>query len=383
MEEYRMWEGVPQKQSGKLGRWIALAAAIAILGGISGALVLGAVSSAREAALEAERLLQPRELSPAEIYDRTVHSVVGIATEATTNAFGQEAVSASGGTGFILSQDGYVLTNAHVVEGAEEVTVSLFDGQELEAELIASDDEIDIALLKVQADGLPCVVVGDPQRLQVGEAVYAIGNPLGELTFTMTGGILSARDREINQNGYPKRMLQIDAAINAGNSGGPLFDVYGNVIGVTTAKYTGMSSNGSTMEGLGFAIPIDEAVKVAEDLKQYGRVRGRAYMGIAVVHVNEELASIMDTPEGILVTEVEKGASADRAGIANEDLIIGIDGQEVLTTTDYLTVLGRHSAGEEVTVKVIRDGKELEITVTLDEKPAQEETKQSVFISGS
>lgn len=379
MEEYRMWEGVLQKQTRKIGRWIALAAAIAILGGVSGALVLGAVSSAREA----ERMLQPQELSPTEIYDMTVHSVVGIATEATTNAFGQEAVSASGGTGFILSQDGYVLTNAHVVEGAEEVTVSLFDGQELEAELIASDDEIDIALLKVQAEDLPCVVVGDPQRLQVGEAVYAIGNPLGELTFTMTGGILSARDREINQNGYPQRMLQIDAAINAGNSGGPLFDVYGNVIGVTTAKYTGMSSNGSTMEGLGFAIPIDEAVKAAEDLKQYGRVRGRAYMGVAVVHVNEELASIMDTPEGILVTEVEQGASADRAGILKEDLIIGIDGQEVLTTTDYLTILGRHSAGEDVTVKVIRDGKELEMTVTLDEKPAQEETKQSVFISGS
>ena len=379
MEEYRMWEGVLQKQTRKIGRWIALAAAIAILGGVSGALVLGAVSSAREA----ERMLQPQELSPTEIYDMTVHSVVGIATEATTNAFGQEAVSASGGTGFILSQDGYVLTNAHVVEGAEEVTVSLFDGQELEAELIASDDEIDIALLKVQAEDLPCVVVGDPQRLQVGEAVYAIGNPLGELTFTMTGGILSARDREINQNGYPRRMLQIDAAINAGNSGGPLFDVYGNVIGVTTAKYTGMSSNGSTMEGLGFAIPIDEAVKAAEDLKQYGRVRGRAYMGVAVVHVNEELASIMDTPEGILVTEVEQGASADRAGILKEDLIIGIDGQEVLTTTDYLAILGRHSAGEDVTVKVIRDGKELEITVTLDEKPAQEEAKQSVFISGS
>ncbi len=379
MEEYRMWEGVLQKQTRKIGRWIALAAAIAILGGVSGALVLGAVSSAREA----ERMLQPQELSPTEIYDMTVHSVVGIATEATTNAFGQEAVSASGGTGFILSQDGYVLTNAHVVEGAEEVTVSLFDGQELEAELIASDDEIDIALLKVEAENLPCVVVGDPQRLQVGEAVYAIGNPLGELTFTMTGGILSARDREINQNGYPQRMLQIDAAINAGNSGGPLFDVYGNVIGVTTAKYTGMSSNGSTMEGLGFAIPIDEAVKAAEDLKQYGRVRGRAYMGVAVVHVNEELASIMDTPEGILVTEVEKGASADRAGILKEDLIIGIDGQEVLTTTDYLTILGRHSAGEDVTVKVIRDGKELEMTVTLDEKPAEEETSQSVFIPGS
>lgn len=383
MDEYQMWEGIPKKRTGKTGLWIALLAVVAVVGGISGALVQSAVSSARKAALEAEQMLLPRELSPSEIYDLTVASVVGITTEVTDNAFGQEAVSASSGTGFILSEDGYVLTNEHVVANAAEVTVSLFGGEELEAKIIASDSETDIALLKVQAENLPCVTIGDPRQLRVGETVFAIGNPMGELTFTMTGGILSALDREINQNGYPQKMLQIDAAINAGNSGGPLFDIYGNVIGVTTAKYTGMSSSGATLEGLGFAIPINEAVKVAEDLKLYGRVRGRPYLGISVVLVNEELASVLDSPEGVLITECEPGSAADRAGIREEDVILRMDGQEVLNTTDFLTLLNRRSAGEEMTVTVFRDDRELELTVTLDEKPVTQQTEEPLFTPSS
>lgn len=367
----------------KTGLWAALIVVAALLGGICGAGVQSAVTAAREAALEAERMQLPRELSPTEIYDLTVHSVVGIHTEGTDNVFGQEALSASSGTGFILSEDGYVITNKHVIERAEEVTVSLFGGEELEAEVIASDTETDIALLKVQAEALPCVTIGDTGRLQVGETVYAIGNPMGELTFTMTGGILSARDREINQNGYPQKMLQIDAAINSGNSGGPLFDVYGNVIGVTTAKYTGMASNGATLEGLGFAIPIDEAVKVAEDLKIHGRVRGRPYLGVSVVLINEELAAIMESPAGVLISECEPGSAADRAGIRQEDIIFRMDGQEVRNTTEFLSIVNRHRAGEELTVTVFREEQELELTVTLDEKPEEQPQEHTIFTPSS
>ncbi len=372
-----------EEKKKKTGLWVALIVAAALFGGICGAAIQSAVTAARQNALEAERLLQPKALSPSEIYDRTVSAVVGISTEKTDNIFGREAVAASSGTGFVLSEDGYVMTNAHVVEKAEEVTVSLYDGRELEAEVVAFDEETDIALLKVQAQELTAVTIGDPRQLQVGEQVFAIGNPLGELTFSMTGGILSALDREINQSGYPQKMLQIDAAINVGNSGGPLFDIYGSVIGVTTSKYTGMSSSGSTLEGLGFAIPIDEAVKVAEDLKLHGRVRGRPYLGVSVAVVNEELASIMECPPGLLISECEPGSAADRAGIRQEDILFRMDGQEVLNTTDFLAIVNRHRAGEELTVTVFREEEELELIVTLDEKPADRPEKEPAFISNS
>ena len=249
----------PKKKNHTTAKIVALVAVVAVLGSVGGSILTAAISALNrgpeqpqepvqevqevEEAPAFERVVHAlpeqlntndtgKSLTPVQVYELTVNSVVGINTEITTNVFGQEAVAASSGSGFILSEDGYIITNCHVVAGASTIKVALFNGDEFDAELVGSDSSFDIAVLKIEANGLPAVSVGDSDSLKVGEEVIAIGNPLGELTFTMTNGILSALDREINTDGNPQNMLQTNAAINSGNSGGPLFDMDGNVIGV-------------------------------------------------------------------------------------------------------------------------------------------------------
>ena len=316
-----------------------------------------------------------KSLSTVEVYELTVNSVVGIRTEATSNVFGQEAVSASAGSGFILSKDGYVITNAHVVSGAETIWVDMFSGESYNAELVGSDSSFDIAVLKVEAENLQPVSVGDSSKLKVGEGVVAIGNPLGELTFTMTNGILSALDREINLDGNPQNMLQTNAAINSGNSGGPLFDMDGNVIGVTSAKYSGSSTSGASIEGLGFAIPINTALKVAYDLAEYGYVRGQSYLGIIVSTLDSQTAKYYSLPVGPRVEQVSEGSCAETAGLQVGDIIIEFNGVKTETHPELLTALKKTQAGDTVNVKIYRAGAELELTVTLDEKPREEEVE--------
>ena len=302
----------------------------------------------------------------------TVNSVVGINTEITTNAFGQEAVAASSGSGFILSEDGYIITNAHVVADASSIEVVLFNDDSFEAKLVGADTSYDIAVLKIEAKGLPAVTVGDSDTLKVGEDVVAIGNPLGELTFTMTNGILSAIDREINIDGNPQNMLQTNAAINSGNSGGPLFDMDGNVIGVTTAKYSGSSMSGTSIEGLGFAIPINEALKVAYDLAEYGYVKGQAYLGVTVKTLDSQTADYYSLPVGPRVESVTPGSCADKAGIQVGDIIIRFNGEDVESNSALIAALKRLQAGDTVNATLFRLGGEIEVTITLDEKPSQE-----------
>ena len=189
-----------------------------------------------------------KSLTPKEVYAMNVNATVGIATQITTNVWGQVASASASGSGFILTSDGYVVTNNHVVEGATSVTVKLYNGDEYDAEVIGTDEMNDVALLKIDATGLQAVTIGDSDQIEVGEEVIAIGNPLGELTFTMTAGVVSALDREINTDGKPINMLQTDVAINSGNSGGALFDMNGNVIGITSAKYSGSTSSGASIE---------------------------------------------------------------------------------------------------------------------------------------
>ena len=390
------------KKEGKTGKLIALVAAVAILGSVGGALLTTAISGigqkevtapveieapgdGEQYVLEKHALPQKlatndtgKTLSAAQVYELTVNSVVGIQTEATMNAFGQEAVSASAGSGFILSEDGYIITNCHVVEGADKITVDLFNGDSFPAQLVGADSSFDIAVLKIEAGGLPAVSVGDSDKLKVGEEVVAIGNPLGELTFTMTNGILSALDREINTDGNPQNMLQTNAAINSGNSGGPLFDMDGNVIGVTTAKYSGSTSSGTTIEGLGFAIPINDALKVAYDLVEHGYVKGQAYLGVTVATLDSQTASYYSLPVGPRVEQVNPGSCAEKAGIQVGDIIIVCDGVEVENNPALLAELKKHQAGETIVLKVFRAGAELEISVTLDEKPSQAELDASM-----
>ena len=391
-----------QKKGSTTAKIVALIAVVAVLGSIGGSLLTTAISAITGREEEPDTVVQEppvqeqaeekpafervehqlpeklttndtgKSLTLTQVYTATVNSVVGINTQITTNAFGQEAVAASSGSGFILSEDGYIITNAHVVADANSIEVVLFNEDSFQAELIGADTSYDIAVLKIEAKSLPAVSVGDSDALKVGEEVVAIGNPLGELTFTMTNGILSAIDREINIDGNPQNMLQTNAAINSGNSGGPLFDMDGNVIGVTTAKYSGSTLTGTTIEGLGFAIPINEALKVAYDLAEYGYVKGQAYLGVSVRTLDSEMASYYSLPVGPRVEDVTEGSCAAKAGIQVGDIIIRFNGEDVENNSALLAALKRVQAGDTVNLTLFRAGAELEVTVTLDERPSQD-----------
>ena len=313
-----------------------------------------------------------KSLTPKEVYAMNVNACVGIATQITTNVWGQVASASASGSGFILTSDGYVVTNNHVVEGATSVTVKLYNGDEYDAEIVGTDEMNDVALLKIDATGLQTVTIGDSDQIEVGEEVIAIGNPLGELTFTMTAGVVSALDREINTDGKPINMLQTDVAINSGNSGGPLFDMNGNVIGITSAKYSGSTSSGASIEGISFAIPINDALRVIYDLQQYGNVTGRAYLGVTVKDLDSSTGATYGLPTGPMIRTVEEGGCAEKAGLQEGDIIIGFNDAEISSYTDLVAALNKCRAGDTATIKVYRAGAEVEASVTLDERPTDD-----------
>ena len=317
-----------------------------------------------------------KTLTAQEVYGINVDAVCGIATEVTTNVFGQTASTAVVGSGFVLTEDGYVVTNNHVVEGTDNVSVKLHDGSTYPAEVVGGDSLSDVALLKIEAEGLSHVAVGDSDAIAVGEGCIAIGNPLGELTFTMTGGYVSALPREINISGKPISMFQTDAAINAGNSGGPLFDMAGNVIGITSAKISGITGSGASIEGVGFAIPINEALRVVYDLQEYGYVRGRAFLGVTVKELDAATADTYGLPVGPIVQSVVADSCADKAGIAVKDIILAFNGRNVKTYTQLMSALNKCSAGDEVTLHIYRAGAELDVTLTLDERPEEQTVRK-------
>ena len=307
-------------------------------------------------------------LTPAQVYARNVQSVVLITSEVRANTFGQTVVGSSFGSGFILSKDGYVVTNAHVVEKASVIKVSTHSGEELEAKVVGTDTTNDVAVLKVEAENLPAVVLGSSDDLIVGDQVVAIGNPLGELTSTMTVGYVSAKDRDVTTDGKTINMIQTDAAINSGNSGGPLFNMKGEVVGITTAKYSGSSASGASIESIGFAIPIDDVSGMVQDLVDYGYVTG-AYLGVMVTNVPEDLAKYYKLPTGARVEEVTPGYCAEKAGVEAGDIIIGLGGYEVENVTDLTRALRKFKAGDTVEIEVFRSGSKMTLSITLDEKP--------------
>ncbi len=320
-----------------------------------------------------------KTLTPAQVYQMNIDAVCGIATEVTTNVWGQTSNKSCAGSGFVLSEDGYVITNNHVVANATKgsVVVRLYSGEEYPATVVGADSMSDVALLKIEATGLPTVTLGDSDQLEVGEMLEAIGNPLGELTFTMTVGYLSALDREINADGTPINMIQTDAAINAGNSGGPLFDMNGNVVGVTSAKISGLSSSGVSIEGLGFAIPINDVLRVVYDLQQYGRVRGRAYLGITLQDLDSNVAKIYNLPAGPQIVTVTEGSCAEKAGLQPQDIIIRFEDTEIGSYTDLTAALRDKKAGDTVTMRIFRAGAEVDLTITLDERPDEATVDQT------
>jgi serine protease Do len=274
----------------------------------------------------------------------------------------REYQSRSLGSGFIVSQDGYILTNAHVVDAADDINVKLNDKREFKAKVIGSDRRTDVAIIKIEATGLPTVRVGDPNQLKVGEWVIAIGSPFG-FENSVTAGIVSAKGRSLPQESFVP-FLQTDVAINPGNSGGPLFNLRGEVVGINSQIY---SRTGGFM-GLSFAIPIDVAMDIADQLRTAGRVsRGR--IGVVIQEVTRELAESfgLAKPQGALVNSVEKGGPADKAGLEPSDVILKFNGKPVNSSSDLPRIVAQSKPGSKATVQVWRKGASRDVTVTVGE----------------
>jgi len=268
------------------------------------------------------------------------------------------------GSGFILSKDGYVITNNHVVEGADEVVVRNSDGDEFKAEIVGTDSKLDIALLKIDTKGLRAVNLGDSDALRVGDWVVAIGNPFG-LEQTVTAGIVSAKGRVIGAGPYDS-FIQTDAAINPGNSGGPLFNAKGEVIGINTAIYSSSGGN----NGIGFAIPINLAKSIFDDLRENGKVE-RARLGVMIRDIDKETQKAMGlkSRHGALVPQVEAGSAADKAGIQAGDVITRVDDHEIKEAHDLPILVARHKPGDKVRIEIIRDGKQMTVPVIVEAMP--------------
>ncbi len=307
-----------------------------------------------------------------EIYSATVPAIVSITTQ-SASSMGQATSSTGAGSGFIISSDGEILTNYHVVEGAGKITVSLYDGREFPATLIGYEAESDVALIKIEAENLPVCAIGDSDTVYVGEQIAAIGNPMGELSYTMTVGYVSALNRFVNTDGTPINMIQVDAAINPGNSGGPVFNLYGEVIGIATAKYSGTLSSGATLEGLGFAIPINDILDILNDLRVNGKVPDRAYMGVVVsmLALDKETYGI---DHGVYVESVDAGSSAEKAGVQAGDIILKIGDVETNAYENLQQTLRGYRAGDKTTITVYRGGQTLTLTIVFDAKPETTET---------
>lgn len=314
--------------------------------------------------------------TPRMVYENNAKSVVAVSSTIRSTVYGQTRQGTSTGSGFIISDDGYVVTNHHVVEGATDVTVTLSTGDEYTAKVIGSDSLNDVALLKVEATGLPAVKLGSSDKLAIGDMVCAIGNPLGSLTATLTVGYVSGKDRQVTTDNSTINMIQTDAAINSGNSGGPLFNMYGEVVGITSAKYSGTTSSGASIEGISFAIPIDDVMSIIDDLQEYGYVTG-AYLGVTVTDTDAAAAKLYGMPTGAYVNSVEDGGAADRAGVQPKDIIIGLGDTDISNRTELTRVLRRFKAGDTTTITVIRSGERMTMDITLDEKPRDTQSSSS------
>ena len=311
------------------------------------------------------------KMEPAEVYASTVNSVVSINTTSTsgTNIFGQAVETASSGSGFIISQDGYIVTNYHVVKGATSVKVTLYNGNTYDATVIGGDSDYDVAVIKIDATGLSPVTLGNSEDVNVGDTVLAIGNPLGELTFSMSQGIVSCCDRAINVDGTPFNMIQVDASINPGNSGGPLVNLYGEVVGIVSAKYSTYSS--TTVEGLGFAIPISDVRSIITDIMENGAVTDKAYMAITAGTMNEQMAAQfnIDVTEGVFVYSVVEGGAGDKAGLRLGDVITKMNDKTLTSRQDLSAAMKGYRAGDTVTLTVYRGGQYIEVELTFDTQP--------------
>ena len=313
-------------------------------------------------------------LTTEQVADLVSPSVVVITTEQVVYSqwswYGQNQVESGAGSGVIISSDGYILTCAHVVDGASTITVTIGD-KDYTATLVGEDTTSDIAVIKIDADGLTPATVGNSDSLKVGQSVMAVGNPLGELGGTVTGGMISALNRSVTIQGSSSvntmSLIQMDASVSPGNSGGGLFNMNAELVGIVNAK-----SSSSDAEGLGFAIPINDAIKVAQELLENGYVTGRPYLGITYLAVTDaQTASQLGVNAyGVYVVEVVKGGPAEKAGLQAGDRIVSVDGTEIASKDDLGTLMQKHAAGDTLSITIARDGQMQTVNVTLGEKTA-------------
>ncbi len=309
-------------------------------------------------------------LSGAQIFDMAKDQVVGITTEVTyQNFFGMTSSSALSGSGFFISEDGYIMTNYHVVETAYannlDITVMTYDGTKYIASIVGFESGNDIAVLKINAAGMSPVSFGNSDEITMGETIYAVGNPLGELAYSMSTGTISGLDREIvtEESVIGINMFQIDAAVNPGNSGGPVYNGRGEVIGIVTAK-----SGATDAEGLGFAIPANDAASISGDLMTKGYVTGKAYMGVRLdERYNSMYAQYYNMPLGAYVYSVDKGSSAERAGLQAGDIITRLGSSDITSYTDLKAAVRSFSAGDSTDILVFRAGESLSLSIIFDE----------------
>ena len=393
-------KGPKKKKTGL--RIAALLLACVVLGGgagVGGAALYAQMNQPETVVYEGERPQvqtvvnnnNGEPMTAEQLYAANLASCVGITVNTTVNIFGQTTTSAASGSGFVLTQDGYIVTNYHVIEDAAEdssvtIEVSFANGDKYTAKLVGGEQDNDVAIIKIDATGLQPVTLGDSDQLVVGETVYAIGNPLGELTYSLTDGIVSALDRLITTSSTDSNgntvsttlnVLQTNCAINPGNSGGPLFDSYGNVVGIVSAKYT-QSSSGVSAEGLGFALPINDVKEIFTELIEHGYVTGKPYMGIQVKDVSDELQSFGITA-GARVSYVAEGSCAQKAGLQVDDIITAIDDTAIDSSTALTAALStNYKAGDTATLTIVRNQQEQKLTITFDEKNEQTESANQI-----
>ena len=379
----------------------ALILACAVAGGLAGwggAAIAGSGSNSGKTTIQqsdrqpvtvqVKKVDGQTKMDPATVYASVVNSAVSINCSATsTNIFGQQTQTASSGSGFIITEDGYVVTNYHVVSGASSVQVTLYNGDTYDATVIGGDSDYDGAVLKINASGLQPVTLGESADVNVGDTVLAIGNPLGELTFSMSQGIVSSCDRAINVDGTPFNMIQVDCSINPGNSGGPLVNLYGEVVGIVSAKYSSYSS--TTVEGLGFAIPISDVRSIITDIMENGAVTDKAYMAITAGTMNEQMAAQfnIDVTEGVFVYSVVEGGAGEKAGLRLGDVITKMGDKTLTSRQDLSAAMKGYRAGDTVTLTVYRGGQYIEVELTFDAQPqntgSEEDNTQSSGNNGN
>ena len=402
---------VPPKSAGKKGRGaakvVALVLCCALAGGgagIGGAALYNSLNSGAGSStvihenntvpsttvnIKESDGLTPMSLS--EIYQAYVDSSVVITCQVpyTSNTwFGpSSSIATSAGSGFVISDNGYIVTNYHVIDGAQSIKVTFYDGAEYEATYVGGEESNDVAVLKIDASGLKPVVLGDSSTLAVGQTVSTIGNALGTLSFSQTSGAVSGLGRSVTySDGTIINMIQTDCTINSGNSGGPLFDQYGRVVGITSAKYSNNAdASSAAIENIGFAIPINDVKGIITDIMEYGYVI-QPYLGITVATVTDEYAQYFNWPKGAYVNSVEEGSCADQAGLKQGDIITAIDGTGIASANELIAAKNKYEVGDTAELTIFRAGETLTLSITFDAtqdptadagtEPAQDDPQQ-------